>query len=215
MDLAGIIATGRPAAKWAPISGRRADAEAEERKRLMSVALAAIRLICIDNIEAGDPLGTPALDGALTCGTDDRMGMIADRVLQESAITEAPWACVVAATGNNLSVVGDMARRTLLSKLVTNSPEPETRVYHHHPVITDYCFEHRPELLAAALTVLVAHHAAVQRGVAKLLPRVGSFGGWSDRVRSAIAWADRDGCDPWESNAEVKAKAQPEQGRGV
>ena len=215
VDLAGIIATGRPAAKWSPVSGRQTDAEAEERKRLMAVALAAIRLICIDNIKAGDPLGTPALDAAITAGTDDRLGMVADRILKETAVTEAPWSCVVTATGNNLTVVGDMARRTLLCKLATSLPDPEMRVYQRHPAIADYCMQHRPELLAAALTILVAHHDALERGETRPLSRVGSFGGWSDRVRSAIVWADPDGCDPWASNAEVKAYAQPEQAEAL
>ena len=211
VDLASIIVTGRPSAKWAPVSGRKADAESEERKRLMAIALAGTRCVCIDNIKAGDPLGTPALDAALTAGTDDRFGTVADRVLGETAITEAPWSCVMTATGNNLTVVGDMARRTLLCRLVTNNPDPETRVYRHHPKVADYCIAHRDELLTAALTVLVAHRDAVARGETKPLPRIGSFGGWSDRIRSAVTWADPDGCDPWASNAEVKAGAQPEQ----
>ena len=185
------------------------------RKRLMAIALAGTRCVCIDNIKAGDPLGTPALDAALTAGTDDNYGTVADRVLGETAITEAPWSCVLAATGNNLTVVGDMARRTLLCRLETNNPDPETHVYRHHPKVADYCIAHRGELLTAALTVLVAHHDAVRRGEAKPLPRIGSFGGWSDRIRSAVAWADPDGCDPWASNAEVKAGAQPEQAEAL
>ena len=215
VDLAAIIATGRPSAKWAPVSGRKADAESEERKRLMAIALAGARCVCIDNIKAGDPLGTPALDAALTAGTDDNYGTVADRVLGETAITEAPWSCVLAATGNNLTVIGDMARRTLLCRLETNNPDPETRVYRHHPKVADYCIAHRGELLTVALTVLVAHRDAVRRGEAKPLPRIGSFGGWSDRIRSAVAWADPDGCDPWASNAEVKAGAQPEQAEAL
>ena len=151
VDLAAIIAAGRPSAKWAPVGGRKTDAESEERKRLMAVALAGTRCVCIDNIKAGDPLGTPALDAALTAGTDDRFGTVADRVLGETAITEAPWSCVMTATGNNLTVVGDMARRTLLCRLVTNNPDPETRVYRHHPKVADYCIAHRDELLTAAL----------------------------------------------------------------
>ena len=215
VDLASIIATGRLAAKWAPVSGRKADAETEERKRLMAIALAGIRLVCIDNIKAGDPLGTPALDGALTTGSDNRLSTISDRVLGESAVTEAPWSCVVTATGNNLTVVGDMARRTLLSKLVTSNPSPETLVYKHHPGVVDYCIDNRDKLLVAALTVLIAYRDALARDEAQPLPRIASYGGWSDHIRSPIAWADPDGCDPWESNAEVKAGAQPEQAEAL
>ncbi|MCY4372447.1 MAG: hypothetical protein OXC31_01665 [Spirochaetaceae bacterium] len=211
VDLASIIATGRLSAKWAPVSGRRTDAENEERKRLMSIALGGHRCVCIDNVRPGEPIGTPALEGALTSGTDDRFGTVADRVLGETAVTEAPWVCVMTATGNNLTVVGDMARRTLLCRLATNDEDPETRAYRHHPKVADHCLEHRRELLVAALTVLIAHRDAVKRGETSPLPRIGSFGGWSDRIRSAVAWADPECCDPWATNAEVKAEAQPEQ----
>ena len=217
VDLAAVIATGRAAPKWAPVSaGHQKDAEAEERKRLMALALAGTRCACIDNIKAGDPLGTPALDAALTAGSDDRYGTVSDRVLGETAITEAPWSCVLAATGNNLTVVGDMARRTLLCRLMTDNPDPETRIYRHHPKVVDYCLEHRREMLTAALTVLVAHRDAMDRGeTGPLLPRIASFGGWSDRIRSAVVWADPDACDPWASNAEVKEDAQPEQAEAL
>ena len=211
VDLAGIIATGRPVPKWAPVSGRKTDAEGEERKRLVAVGLDGILCVCIDNQKAGEPLGTPAMDAAITCGTDYQLGTIGDRKLGQSATIEVPWSCVLTATGNNLVVVGDMARRTLLCRLETNNSDPETRVYRRHPKVADYCIKHRVELLMAALTVLVAHRDAVARDETKPLPSIGSFGGWSDRIRSAVAWADPDGCDPWSSNAEVKADAQPEQ----
>ena len=211
VDLATIIATGRPAPKWAPVSGRTVDAEAEERKRLVAVGLDGTPCVCIDNIKAGDPLGTPALDSALTCGQDRTLGFFADRMLGKTATLKVPWSCVLTATGNNLVVVGDMARRTLMCRLTTNNPDPETLVYRHHPRIAEYCMENRVELLTAVLTILVAHHNALARGEAEPLPTIASYGGWSDHARSPVAWADPDGCDPWASNAEVKADAQPEE----
>ena len=84
--------------------------------------------------------------------------------------------------------------------------------YRHHPDPHQYAREHRNELLVAVLTILLAHAQAVQRGSREaLLPRIGSFGNWSDRIRSAVWWVDPDRCDPWDGNAEVKANAQPEQ----
>ena len=38
-DIASAIAYGRPAAKWAPVAGRAGDRDAEEQKRLLSVAM--------------------------------------------------------------------------------------------------------------------------------------------------------------------------------
>ena len=215
VDVLATIATGRPAAKWSPVSGRKVDAEGEERKRLMAIALAGYRVVCIDNIREGDPLGTPALDAALTSGTDDAPGMIADRILGETSTSEAPWRCLICATGNNLTVRGDMARRALMCRLSSPDAEPETRVFHRHPRLLNHVQRERPRLLMAALTILVAHRDALERGKAEPLPRIGSFGSWSDRIRSAVAWIDPDGCDPWAGNAEIKADAQPEQAEAL
>ena len=215
VDVLATIATGRAAAKWSPVSGRKVDAEGEERKRLMAIALAGYRIVCIDNIREGDPLGTPALDAALTSGTDDAPGMIADRILGETSTSEAPWRCLVCATGNNLTVRGDMARRALMCRLSSPDAEPETRVFRRHPRLLDHVRSERSRLLIAALTILVAHRDALERGKAEPLPRIGSFGSWSDRIRSAVAWIDPDGCDPWVGNAEIKADAQPEQAEAL
>ena len=66
--------------------------------------------------------------------------------------------------------------------------------------------------MVAALTVLLAHRCAIDAGDPDAhLPRIASFGRWSDRIRSAVCWADPDRCDPWDGNAEVKENAQPEQ----
>ena len=212
VDLVAEIATGRSATKWSPVGGRRTDAEPEERKRLMAVALSGLRVMCIDNIKAGDPLGTPALDGALTSGEDERFGHIGDRVLKESRHTEVPWLCVVMATGNNLTVVGDMGRRAVLCRLESSLEDPETRQFKRHPKLLQHVRRNRRTLLIAALTILLAHKRAVEAGEPDtLLPRVNSFGGWSDRIRSAVWWADPKNVDPWDGNRELKETAQPEQ----
>ena len=125
VDLAAIIATNSGATKWAPVSGSRTrNAEEEERKRLMAVALSGIRVLCIDNVKAGDLMGTPALDMVITSGDNSTYGKIADRVLGVTGIAEAPWTCVIAATGNNLRVRGDMGGRTVLCKLETYQVDP-------------------------------------------------------------------------------------------
>ena len=215
-DVISEIATGRGATKWAPVSGRRADAAAEERKRLMAVALSGARLLCIDNIKAGDPLGSPALDAAVTAGDDYEIGRIGDRVLGETSETEAPWRCVVIATGNNLVVSGDLDRRGLLCQLQSHLATPETRRFQHYPKLLEHVRKHRPALLTAALTVLIAHKRAVDAGEPDTaLPPIGSFGGWSSRIRSAVWWADPHGCDPWEANRELREQALPEQAEAL
>ena len=213
VDLIAEIAMGRGATKWSPVTAsRQGDVEAEERKRLMAVALSGARMLCIDNVKPGDPMGTPALEAALTAGEDELIGTIADRVLGESRQSEVPWRCVVMATGNNLTVVGDMGRRALLCRLESSLQDPETREFKHHPKLLQHARQHRSELLTAALTILIAHKRAVDSGVrGTQLPRINSFGAWSDRIRSAVWWADPEGCDPWDGNQELKKDAQPEQ----
>ena len=213
VDLTTEIATGRGATKWAPVSAsHKGDTEAEERKRLMAVALSGIRVLCIDNISPGKPLGTPALEAALTAGEDEQIGTISDRVLGETRQTEAPWRCVVMAAGNNLTVMGDMGRRALLCRLESSLQDPELRQFKHYPQLLQHTRKHRSELLTAALTILIAHkHAVDSDEPDTLLPRVNSFGAWSDRVRSAVWWVDPERCDPWDGNRELKKMAQPEQ----
>ena len=232
-DLATIIATGLAPAKWAPISGRKAeDAADEERKRLISVALAGLRVLCIDNVEPGQAVGSSALEGALTNGGDSTPGTISDRILGESRTSgTVPWRTVVIATGNNLTFRGDMPRRAVLCKLLTKEMEPELHQYKLHPDPQRYVRQARPELLAAVLTILSAHHHALEsagaaaegtaeqvaRGEAVVIrPWVNSYGRWSDCVRSAIVWALGDAAlDPWLGNAAVKAEAVPEQAEAM
>ena len=213
-DLAAIVATGRSATKWAPVTaGRSQDAQAEERKRLMAVAMEGLRLVVVDNVPAGSPIGTPAMDMCITTGGDSSCGHIQDRVLGLSVTAKAPWTCVLAATGNNMMVKGDMGRRLVLCQLQTTHPDPEKIQYYHHPDPLKYALAHRKELLVAALTILLAHKRAVDAGEPDtvLRPKINSFGNWSDCIRSPVWWADPDGCDPWDGNTEVKANAQPEQ----
>lgn len=207
-DVIAEIANGRSAAKWAPTSGRTVDRDAEDDKRILTVALSGVPMVVLDNVKGA--LGSPALERALTAGGDETTGTVAGRVLGESRHVEVPWLVVMMATGNNLTVRGDMGRRTLLCHLETDLEAPEERQFRHHPQLLEYVREHRGELLAAALTILAAHGRWVNDPKA-LLPRVGSFGAWSDHIRSALWWADPEGRDPWESNAEIKANLQPEQ----
>ena len=210
VDMATAIATNRPATKWSPPAGRRSDAEAEEDKRLTTVALNGTRVLCYDNVAAGEPIGTPALDRALTAGADGSMGVVSGRVLGASVEAKAPWRAVVFATGNNLLTRGDLDRRVLLCRLHTDEIRPESRMFARQSPV-DYCLANRRELLTAALTIVLAHKQAMDRGETSPLPPWGSFVYWSDRIRSAVVWADPEEADPKDTSDEVHAKAHPEQ----
>ena len=205
VDVAVIIATGRPATIITAVnreigdSRSKSSADEEDRKLLVALGLSGARVASFDNIPAGSPIGSPAIEGALTAGGDNSLGFYGGRLLGQSADVEVSWRLVLAATGNNLEVGGDMPRRVLMSVLSTEYEAPETEAdYSTHPNVLEYAKAERPRLLAAALTLLRAHRVAVAREEVKpISPKVGSFGGWSDRVRSAIVWALGDGFDPY------------------
>jgi hypothetical protein len=173
-DVIATIATGRAAAKWAPTL----DPE-EERKSLLALALEGDALVCIDNCVA--PLGSPALDSALTAAT------IRGRILGQTALTEVPMQAVFFATGNNLRYKGDLARRAIPVALDPKMEHPEERTAWQHPDLLAWVRAHRDALVMAALTIMRGYFAAgcPPQGVTAL----GSFEDWSRLIREALLWA--------------------------
>lgn len=173
-DAISIAATGRGMARMT-----QAGDDDEERKRILSIALAGDRMVLVDNVD--HPLGGAALDAALT-GTEWR-----DRILGRSEMVTAPLLATWFATGNNPQILGDTVRRILPIRIESPDEKPEERTgFRHHP-LEPYVAAQHPRLVAAALTVLRAHAVAGRpRGELKSW---GSFDSWSDIVRSAIVWA--------------------------
>jgi putative DNA primase/helicase len=83
-------------------------------------------------------------------------------------------------------VLGDMNRRSVTCTLDANRERPELRQFKRDPVAE--VLSDRGRYVAAALTVVLAFIAAGRPTVA---PRLPSFGGWSDTVRSALIWLGR------------------------
>ena len=92
------VGTGRTAPTWTQTLD-----DAEEAKRLLSIALAGDACMHIDNIT--EPFGSAKLDSALTSST------VKDRLLGANINQEAPWLTVIFASGNNMTFIGDMVRR--------------------------------------------------------------------------------------------------------
>jgi putative DNA primase/helicase len=166
-----LVGTGRKPTLMAP-----AQDDEEMRKRILSIALAGDRVVLVDNVEG--TLGSPALAAALT-STE-----IADRVLGESKIVRAPLTCTWLVTGNNLAFRGDAGRRVVPIDLETKEQHPEDRGDFRHPELLAYVAERRPKLVAAALTIARAYH--VRGAPPQVGPRLGSFEGWDDLVRSTM-----------------------------
>jgi hypothetical protein len=168
--------------------------EDELRKRITSLALGGDRLVLLDNLEG--KFGNAVLDAALTATAWK------DRVLGVNRMAEAPLYMTWYATGNNVLVATDTARRTCHIRLESPHERPEARDDFRHPDLLRHVADNRSTLLAAALTILRAYCAAGRPDQG--LPPWGSFGGWSNLVRHAVVWVGM--CDPGETRMLLQAQ---------
>ncbi|MCY2991315.1 MAG: hypothetical protein NTY19_26090 [Planctomycetota bacterium] len=189
VDAASLIVYGNPLARktWT------AD-DNEIRKTITAVAIEGIAAILLDNV-AG-VFGSASLDAAITGTTWN------DRNLGTNTMTgDLPLTTVWVATGNNLQIGADTARRVLYGRVESLVENPEDRSGFVHPDLLTWVRENRQRLASAAVTVLRAYVAA-GRPEQQLIPW-GSFSQWSDLIRSAIVWVGLP--DPCETRAVVRA----------
>jgi hypothetical protein len=167
----------------------------EMEKRTTALLLAGERVILIDNLDR--PLGGASIDAAITA--DVWQG----RRLGQSEMIRAPNRATWIATGNNVAIKGDLARRCLRVYLVPEVERPEERRGFRHPNLLQWVSEQRGRLVCAGLTILRAYVAAGAPDVP--LTAFGGFGAWSRLVRSALVWTGAT--DPCETRAEIRAVA--------
>jgi len=181
VDLASIIATSRPA----PVIAQ-GKSEEEMEKRLGSALIAGDVLIAIDNCE--EPLGGELLCQAMT------QTSLKVRILGKSMNAEVPSNATLFATGNNLTLIGDMTRRAIRATLDAGVERPELRAFDRDPLAM--VMQHRGDYVAAGLTILRAFHVA---GRPEQTVPLGSFTAWSGWVRDALIWLDEaDPCETME-----------------
>jgi hypothetical protein len=192
-DTVALIGTGRTAARWAQVFD-----EEEWRKRLLALALDGDALVTLDNVT--EPLGSAVLALALTGGS------VRDRLLGVNQVREAPLAAVFLCTGNNLSYVGDMARRVVPIALDAVLERPEERSGFAHADLLAWVKKERPRLAMAALTLIKAYCDAGRP--AQGLTPFGSFEPWSNLVRHAVVWAGE--ADPCLGRKDIEEANNPE-----
>jgi putative DNA primase/helicase len=170
VDIASIIATGEQAAVFAQGS-----TPEEFEKRLSVQLMKGRQIIALDN-------ATSEIDGDLLNQslTQERVDL---RILGASKDVTTRCSAVNTATGNNLKLVGDLTRRSLVARLDSKTDRPELRQFDYDPLMD--ARENRGELVAAALTILKGYHAAGRPGRP---PRLQGFADWSDTVRGALIW---------------------------
>ena len=177
-QMVGILGLGvlPPAGSWG-------DNEAENSKVLFSVLRAGDPMLLFDNVDA--PIGNADLCRVLTAPT------ITGRVLGVSEMVTLGTRTLIMFTGNNLQIAGDMTRRTVVCRIDAQAENPEDRQFDFDPV--KHVEVHRGQLLADALIVTRAYHAAGRPGS---LPPFNSFEDW-DLVRGALVWLEQP--DPIET----------------
>lgn len=187
-DTAGIIAHGNTMARKTWPCG-----DDEVRKTITAVVMEAWPTVLFDNVAT--TLGGPSIDAALT-GT-----VWQDRVLGGSRTTgHLPLTTVWLATGNNVELAADTARRVLMARLESLEEHPEDRADFRHVDIRKHVRAERSRLAVAGLTILRAYFAAGCPDVG--IPQWGSFEAWSRLIRHAMVWA---GCaDPWHTRESIR-----------
>lgn len=172
VDLASVIAQGR---RPAVLSLGRDPSEAE--KRLAAALLAGDPLIALDNVER-------PLDGDLLCQVATQP-TVRLRPLGGSSMLSIPTQALIAATGNNLAVIGDLRRRTVLIRLDAGVERPERRRFPRD--LLAWAADNRGELLRAALTLPMAYRAAGEPAIDDLQAYAG-FSEWDRMVRRPLCW---------------------------
>lgn len=179
-DCIAIIGTGvsSPAMKYA-------DNDEEATKTMLAVLAEGDPVVLIDNVER--PLEGDTLCAVLTSEN------YRQRMLGRTEMMSVPTTTLFMATGNNLVIAGDLRTRALLCRLDPKCEHPEQRQFDGE--LRELITRQRPELVAAALTIMRAFIATGQR-VQDFCKTWGRFERWSDLVRAPLIWLDcTDPCD--------------------
>lgn len=173
VDTVSVIATGWRAAVTS--SGNDKFNNAELEKRLTASMLAGDAIVTLDNLE--QPLGGELLCQLMTQHT------VKLRPLGHSVNVTVPNTTAFFATGNNLTIIGDMTRRSLVANIDPRTDRPELREFDCDPIAM--AIKDRGLYVAAVLTIVRAFVAA---GSPRQMPPLGSYGEWSRLVRDPLIW---------------------------
>ena len=170
-QVVALITSGQPSATMT-----QARSDDEMRKRITSTLRQLPAQILLDNVRG--TLDDASLASVLTAR------VWADRILGESNNVEIPVSCTWVATGNNVGMSDEIARRTVPIRLDAQVERPDARGGWRHDHIEDWVIEHRGELVGACLTLCQAWFAAGRPKPSNTV-RLGGYEAWS-RVMGGI-----------------------------
>jgi hypothetical protein len=155
--------------------------EDELRKSVYACLMAGDRSIWFDNLPDGIKVRSSVLEGFLTSA------VWKDRKLGESVTTGIANKAVLVASGNNLTPVSALARRSLVIRLDANTENLRERVF---KIVNPrrYIMEHRGPLLVDALTIVKAYLMSADDAGYTMPVELPSFERWSQLARNPLIW---------------------------
>lgn len=155
----------------------------EWRKAITSVLTLGPQIVVIDNVS--NMLRSAKLSQVLTATT------WRDRILGQSKMIDLPQTAAWFATGNNIQIGGDIARRAYWIRIDAEDARPWLRNGFKHPELKEWIREHRGELLSKLVTMVQAWVVA-GRPKSNVKP-VGSFEEWTNVIGGILAYAGVEG----------------------
>lgn len=171
-DCVAVLITGRRAS----VTALGKDGE-ELEKRLDSILLKGDALCCFDNVDR-------AVKSDVLCQVATQSHKTV-RVLAQSRVVEAPTNVLLMMTGNNLTLLGDLARRSLVCTLDAGCERPELRAFERDAI--EHMLTHRAAGIRWALMLAKAYLDAGCPDVGAA--PYGSFEVWDRMVRRPLIWA--------------------------
>ena len=150
--------------------------EDETRFALFAALRTGPAVIVLDNIN--EPLKSTALASMITAPDT-----VSGRVIRSSVVESIPVRNLWIASGNNVAMTDEMARRTLLIRMDANMEHPEEGREFRHPHLMEWATEHRSELVWAALILVQAWVAAGRPRGSKTK---GSFASWAETMSGIL-----------------------------
>jgi len=147
----------------------------EERKTVASLLFRNAPFLFFDNCER--PIQPSTLCEIATSPEWEA------RLLGTNRAPTLPTNITVMFTGNNLEIVGDIIERTLMCRLQPTTGRPSERAYGWS--FEGECKERRPELVAAALTVIRGYIAS---GAGDMGLKPSRLPAWERLTRFPLAW---------------------------
>ena len=178
VKVCSIVTTGHAAALMAwPAS------DEELEKKVSATLMAGNTVVVFDNVEG--MIKSPTLAAVLTADTWQ------GRILGRSEVITMPNRATWAATGNNIDVGGDLARRCYRIRLDARQAQPWLRTGWKHNDLEGWTHDHRSELLHALCTIVRAWWAA-GRPHTNNLPAMGGYSGWVQTIGGILTHAGID-----------------------